>query len=51
MVLVDRKVSLPNDFDIKIAYIYPVIIDSVGQDLLNEEVMDIYINNYCLLRL
>ena len=41
MVLVDRKVSLPNDFDIKIAYIYPVVYDSVGQDMPSEEVMDI----------
>ena len=41
MVLVDRKVSLPNDFDIKIAYIYPVVHDSVGQDMSSEEVMDL----------
>ena len=38
MALVDRKVSLPNDFDIKIAYIYPVIIDSVEEEMSNEEV-------------
>ena len=39
MALVDRKISLPNDYDIKIAYIYPVIIDALGKDLSNEEVL------------
>ena len=38
MALVDRKVSLPNDFEIQIAYIYPVIIDSAEEEMSNEEV-------------
>ena len=38
MALVDRKISLPNDYDIAIAYIYPFIFDPVAQDISNEEV-------------
>ena len=38
MAVVDRKISLPDDFDLKIAYIYPVTTASIGQDILDEEV-------------
>ena len=38
MVLVDRKVSLPGDFDIKVAYIYPTTVESIGLDMPNEDV-------------
>ena len=38
MALVDRKVSLPNDYDIKVAYIYPVTLESLERDATEEEV-------------
>jgi hypothetical protein len=36
MALVDRKVSLPGDFDIKVAYIYPTPIDSISSKLTTD---------------
>ena len=38
MVLVDRKVSLPGDYDIKVAYIYPTTVESRGLDMPNDDV-------------
>ena len=38
MVLVDRKVSLPGHYDIKVAYIYPTTVESIGLDMPNEDV-------------
>ena len=38
MALVDRKLSLPGDFDIQVAYIYPTPIESIGMDMSDEEV-------------
>ena len=38
MALVDRKVSLPGDFDIQVAYIYPTPIESMGMDMSDDDV-------------
>ena len=38
MALVDRKVSLPGDFDIQVAYIYPTPIESMELDMSDEDV-------------
>ena len=37
MLLVDRKVSLPGDFDIQVAYIYPIAIASAAVEMSDDE--------------
>ena len=44
MTLVDRKISLPEDFEIKLAYIYPIIAigtSTKGHDDVSEEEVSI----------
>ena len=38
MVIVDRKVSLPDDFDINVAFIYPISVASSTDVSSDEEV-------------
>ena len=38
MTIVDRKISLPGDFDIKVAYIYPIAIGDIRGEMAEEEV-------------
>ena len=37
MLLVDRKVSLPGDFDIEVAYIYPIAIASAAVEMSDDD--------------
>ena len=37
MLLVDRKVSLPGDFGIQVAYIYPIAIASAAVEMSDDE--------------
>ena len=38
MTIVDRKISLPGDFDIKVAYIYPIAVGAIRGEMVEEEV-------------